>query len=365
MQIKKFKAKTLKEAIAEMKNEFGEDAIVLSTKVIDNFNDGIEHKLFEITAGVEEEELVEAISDDTKSTKVSDFQTEMKKLTEKIYGFNQKESEQNKNINKKGYKTTSDLVQIKNDLIEKDIDLDLVNTIMEKISQYSPFVNEANKEDYLISTLASLIPTSDFELNKKDQPKIISLVGPTGVGKTTCIAKLAVISKILHNLDIGLISIDTYRLGALDQLKIFSEISNIDFLVAYEPNDVKKYLKKFRKKDIVFVDTVGRSQNNSKLLNSINDFLKVTKVDETYLVLNSTSDYKVMLDVAEKFKVLNYDALIFTKLDEAITYGNLVNLVSKTGVPIKYLTNGQVIPDDIIAADSQFIANMIYTGNLN
>ena len=296
---------------------------------------------------------------------MNDFQTEMKKLTERIYGNSQKEKEQSNSTCSKNSKSGSDLNEIRNELIEKDINSNIVNTVIEKISQYAPFVDETNKEEYLISTLASLIPTSVFELDKKSQPKIISLVGPTGVGKTTCIAKLAVISKILHNLDIGLISIDTYRLGALDQLKIFSEISNIDFMVAYEPNDVKKYLKKFQNKDIVFVDTVGRSQNNSKLLNSINDFLKVVKVDETYLVLNSTSDYKVMLDVAEKFNVLNYDALVFTKLDEAITYGNLINLVTDTGIPIKYLTNGQVIPDDIIAADSQFIANMIYTGKLN
>jgi len=226
-------------------------------------------------------------------------------------------------------------------------------------------VDNANKEEYIISTLASMIPTSDFELNGEGKPKVISLVGPTGVGKTTCIAKLAVISKILHNLDIGLISIDTYRLGALDQLKIFSEISNIDFLVAYEPNDVAKFLKKFKKKDIVFIDTVGRSQNNKKLLNTINDFLKKVNIDETYLVLNSTSDYKIILDVAEKFKVLNYDAVIFSKLDEAISYGNIFNFVNQIDVPIKYLTNGQVIPDDIIAADSEFIANMVYSGKIN
>ena len=123
-------------------------------------------------------------------------------------------------------------------------------------------------------------------------------------------------------------------------------------------------MKKFKNKDIVFIDTVGRSQNNTKLLNSINDFLEKVKVDETYLVLNSTSDYKVMMDVAKKFKVLNYDALVFSKLDEAISFGNILNLVNEIKIPIKYLTNGQVIPDDIIAADSEFIANMVYTGKI-
>ncbi|MCW8850517.1 MAG: AAA family ATPase [Melioribacteraceae bacterium] len=367
MQIKKFTAKTLKEAIAEMKKDFGEEAIVLTTKVIDSYNNGMEQKLFELTAGIDEADSIEKYEKSREEAKVQDFQTEMKKLTEKIYGVPNSE----KIVNKKNTKqysenmSSDDIKAIKKELLDKDLKLEIVDTVIEKIAQYSPFVDNSNREDYVLSTLGSMIPTSDFELSKQSKPKVISLVGPTGVGKTTCIAKLAVISKILHNLDIGLISIDTYRLGALDQLKIFSEISNIDFLVAYEPNDISKFMKKFKNKDIVFIDTVGRSQNNSKLLNSINDFLSKVNVDETYLVLNSTSDYKVMLDVAKKFKVLNYDAFVFSKLDEAISFGNIVNLVNEIKVPIKYLTNGQVIPDDIIAADSEFIANMVYSGKLS
>ncbi|MCB9206106.1 MAG: AAA family ATPase [Ignavibacteriales bacterium] len=367
MQIKKFKAKTLKEAIAEMKEVFGDEAIVLSTKVIDSFENGLEQKMFEITASVDEQETFETNNNNLENSNVRDFQSEMKKMTEKIYGISGNDRTKNltKHPKEQKVKVFDDFEKIKSQLLDKDIKTEIANSVIEKVSQYSPFVDEANRDDYLISTLGSMIPTSEFELSKQNKPKVISLVGPTGVGKTTCIAKLAVISKILHNLNIGLISIDTYRLGALDQLKIFSEISNIDFLVAYEPNDIPKFMKKFKNKDIVFIDTVGRSQNNKKLLNSINDFLKKVKVDETYLVINSTSDYKVMKDVAEKFKVLNYDALVFSKLDEAISYGNIVNLVDEFKTPIKYLTNGQVIPDDIIAADSEFIANMIYSGKLN
>jgi flagellar biosynthesis protein FlhF len=302
------------------------------------------------------------------TNKAKDFQTEIKKMTEKIYGVasESKKIKPNEKRNIPSQKMeSSEISKIKLDLVDKDVNEKIANAVANKVTQYSPLLDGTNKEDYIVSTLASMIPTSDFKLNTGSKPKVISLVGPTGVGKTTCIAKLAVISKILHNLNIGLISIDTYRLGALDQLKIFSEISNIDFLVAYEPSDIPKFMRKFKNKDIVFIDTVGRSQNNTKLLNSINDFLTQVKVDETYLVLNSTSDYKIMLDVAKKFKVLNYDGLIFSKLDEAISYGNIVNLVTEIKTPIKYLTNGQVIPDDIIAADSEFIAKMIYRGKIN
>lgn len=371
MQIQKFKAKTLKDAIVKMKKEFGDEAIVLSTQVLEGISNGNPQKYFEITASIDVEEIYE--SNNTKEEdkpKPNNFQTEIKKMTEKIYGISG--SNKQAKVNEEKYKPVrknslnpSLLEKVKTNLIDKDISENNAKIVTSKLTQYSPFVNEVNIEDHAVSTIASMIPTSNFELTSQSKPKVISLVGPTGVGKTTCIAKLAVISKILHNLNIGLISIDTYRLGALDQLKIFSEISNIDFLVAYEPSDISKFMKKFKNKDIVFIDTVGRSQNNTKLLNSINDFLTQVKVDETYLVLNSTSDYKVMLDVAQKFKVLNYDGLIFSKLDEAISYGNIFNLVSEIQTPIKYLTNGQVIPDDIIAADSDFIAKMVYSGNFN
>lgn len=366
MQIKKFTGTTLKDAIAQMKNDFGEDAIVLGTKVIENYSKGVEQKLFEITASLDEDDSNPEIK--IEVPKVKSFETEMKKLTEKIYGIsNNPVNTASKTVHKSKRVEQNNIhfQTIQNLLREKDVSEENINKILKLISQYDAIVNESNKDEFIISSLASLIPTSDFEFNENSGQKVISIVGPTGVGKTTCIAKLAVISKILHNLNIGLISIDTYRLGALDQLKIFSEISNIDFLVAYEPKDIPKFMKKFKDKDIVFIDTVGRSQNNTKLLHSINQFLKTVKIDETYLVLNSTSDYKIMLDVAKKFKVLNYNGIIFSKLDEAVSFGNLFNLVEEVKTPIKYLTNGQVIPDDIIAADSEFIANMIYTGKIN
>lgn len=376
MQIKKYIGSTLKEAINRMKEELGGDAVILSTRVVEPIAGSGKQKYFEVTCGVEDDYDVPKKNVTAEPKKVvkeepKTFETELKKITEKVYGVSSKETVSEKPVkSKKAFEDDSltiksELKSIADTLLQRDIDKKVVNIIVDQLSKYTAFLTEDNIEQYVTSVISSMISTSKFEVSKSKKPKVIALIGPTGVGKTTCIAKLAVISKILHKLDVGLISIDTYRLGALDQLRIFSEVSNIELLVAYEPNEMPKLLSKFKKKDLVFIDTVGRSQKNTLLLKGIKDFLDAVKTDETYLVLNSTASTKNLIDVASKFKGLDFNGVIFTKLDEAVTYGNILNVVNAFGVPIKYLTNGQVIPDDIIAAEPDFIANMIYTGRIN
>jgi flagellar biosynthesis protein FlhF len=148
-------------------------------------------------------------------------------------------------------------------------------------------------------------------------------------------------------------------------LRIFSEISNIELKVANEAGEMADIINKFRKKDLIFIDTAGRSQNNIQQLYETKEFLNAAQVDETYLVVSSTSSTKLLLDVLNKYKQFNYNSVIYTKIDEAVTFGSILNVAVKKNVPISFLSNGQVIPDDIIAADSEFIANMIYTGKIN
>jgi flagellar biosynthesis protein FlhF len=306
------------------------------------------------------------------------FSDELQLLTDKIYQAQAKAKSAPKTAKvipletstssaepKRSELTEYDFKDIYDQLLHRDVSPRLADEIIEQLKKYGNILNRQNVDSYVVSIISSLMPISKFEFEKADRPKVVALVGPTGVGKTTCIAKLAVISKILHKLNVGLISIDTYRLGAIDQLKIFSEIANVEMAVAYEPEDMKGLLNQFKKKDIVFVDTAGRSQNNKKLLTDMNPFLEAINADEIYLVLSAASASKTMVDIAEKFKSVNYNGLVLTKLDEAVSYGGILNVSSSFGTPIKYLTNGQVIPDDIIAAESEFIANLVYTGKLN
>ncbi|HEX2866401.1 MAG TPA: flagellar biosynthesis protein FlhF [Ignavibacteriales bacterium] len=397
MQIKKYIAATLKDASEQMKRELGQNAIVLSTRIIDDDPRYGHKRVFELTAGMEDDfdrpkpggeaarQKVQKTSSEPAlkpQPKQRTFQDELRELSERVYlppekgTLTQEKPQLQKAKAPAGRpiapkKDTSketlqrELKEISDTLIAREVQKSIVDVIIDQLGKYSEFLQPSNIDNYVISTISSMIPTSAFEVQKKQKTKVIALVGPTGVGKTTCIAKLAVISKILHNLNIGLISLDTFRLGAIDQLKIFSEISNIEMRVAYEPKEIPALIAEFRKKDIVFIDTAGRSQNNAGLLKETSRFLAATKVDEVYLVLSTTSTTKNILDVAQKFRILNYNGVVFTKLDEAVSFGNILNITANFNVPVKYLTNGQIIPDDIIAADAQFIANMIYTGKVS
>jgi len=379
MHIKKYRAASLKEATQIMKSELGSEALILGTKVVADENDS-RLKLYEITAGVDKFEIAE----ETKAkvikqnlSQCNSFADEMKNMSAKIYQQNQNQKQRiseaygvtpkvEKEVEIPKAKPVEDdrMKAIIKNLTEREVQKSVVLSIMEQLKKYKNFLSKDNLENYVQTCLGSLILTKTLDLNVKKQNKVIALVGPTGVGKTTTIAKLALIAKIIHKLDVGLISIDTYRLGAIDQLKSFADVSHTDFLVAYEPSEMPALMKKFSKKDIVFIDTVGRNHKNDAQLKTNLDFLESVKIDETFLVLSATSSTRNLIEIAKKFKIFNYGAFIMSKIDEAVVHGNIINLSTKTGSPIAFLTNGQTIPDDIISADKDYIANLIYTGQL-
>lgn len=371
MQIKKYVAATLKEASAQMKEELGSEAIILSTRVFDDGNSSGRKKMFEIVAGLDSKMAAETeAADPVPNLKDKTFDAELKKLSEKIYNpitgaiqVKQVEDKAKKNVPENFLE--KELKEIVDVLVYREVQKSIVTAILNQLKKYKSILNTENLDSYVLSSIASLIPTAAFELKKRGTPKVVSLVGPTGVGKTTCIAKLAVISKILQNLDVGLISIDTFRLGAIDQLRTFSEISDIELLVAYEPGEMPELIKKLKKKDIIFIDTAGRSQKNLSNLEKTKEFLDAAGSNETFLVLSATGSSKNLVDVAERFKVFNYNSIMFTKIDEAVSFGNILNTSVATNVPITFLTNGQIIPDDIISADSDFLAKMILTGKVS
>jgi flagellar biosynthesis protein FlhF len=369
MQIKKYVAPSLKEATRQMKTELGDEAVILGTRVIEGDKRFNMTKMYEITAGIDnagQKSIGRNISESQNIKK--SYDAEVEELTKKIFSETaragidaSKTTRKEKSLPAKSYE--KEIKEIAETLHLHEVQKNITATLVKHLQNSANFMEGSNLENYLVSSMASMLQTKEFKVTK-GKAKKIALVGPTGVGKTTCIAKLAVISKIIHKLNVGLISIDTYRLGAIDQLRIFSEISDIEMAVAYEPEEIPKLVKKFKDKDLVFIDTVGRSQKNKENLEQIKKYLQAAQVDETILVVSSTSSTRTLNDVGERFKTLGYSSVIFSKIDEAVAYGNIMNLVVTHNVPVMFLTNGQVIPDDIISVNPSFLANMIFSGKL-
>ncbi len=368
MQIKKYLASTLKEATHQMKTELGPEAIILGTRVIEGEKRFNMKKMYEITVGVDQPVRINKSAAQNLDYN-SNFNSELEKLSNKIYGKDQKQNISSEKINQPerqqqiDKKIEKQIKEITYTLEMHEVHKSIIKSLIHHLTNTTAFIEDTNLENYLLSSMASMIPTTELKINK-NKTTTIALVGPTGVGKTTCIAKLAVISKIIHKLKVGLISIDTYRLGAIDQLRIFSEISDIEMAVAYEPEDMPKLIKKFKGKDLIFIDTVGRNQKAKENLESIHKYLSAAQADKTILVVNTATSMRTLNDVVEKFKVVKYSSVIFSKVDEAVAYGNIMNVAVIHKVPVMFLSNGQVIPDDIVSVDPSFLANLVYSGKL-
>lgn len=251
-------------------------------------------------------------------------------------------------------------------LIEHDVNERLALELTEAVYKSMP-PGEMDRKDLidqrLIETIAGLVKTGTTSKPESKRPRVVALVGPTGAGKTTTIAKLTAIEKFVNNAGVGLITVDTFRIGAIEQLRTFAFIADIPMEVVYRPTEVSSALKKFSDKDVVFVDTVGRSQRAKKDLAELKKFVDAAKPDEVHLVLSASTSGKTLADVVERFKTLHPNNLIFSKIDEAVTFGPLFNIVQKMNVNVSYLTTGQGVPDDIVAADGIKIASLVYQGS--
>jgi len=249
-------------------------------------------------------------------------------------------------------------------LLQQDVDekyaLTLANSVMKRI-QPDQISSRSVVEQVLLQSISHAIPVA-VKGKQQKKNKVVVLVGPTGVGKTTTIAKLAAIEKLVHGKNVALISCDTYRIGAIEQLKTFAVIADIPMQVVYKTPDLSSALKKFQRYDVVFIDTVGRSQKAKKELQDIKKIVQSAKADEVHLVVSGQTNTATLLDIVEHFSVVSPTHLIFSKLDEAAIFGPLYNIVQKTKIPVSYFTTGQAVPDDICVSDGIKFAKMLYQG---
>jgi flagellar biosynthesis protein FlhF len=190
-------------------------------------------------------------------------------------------------------------------------------------------------------------------------PRVTCLIGPTGVGKTTTIAKLAARANLFDKKRIALVTFDTYRIGAVDQLKTYGEILGVPVEVVFTPQELRAVISRCRGYDEIFVDTVGRSHNNQMQVSELKAFVEGAEPDTIHLVVSLTTQYDLLLDVVRAYSQVRPHSLLFTKMDEARSFGTIVNLVTETGLPFEFIANGQNVPDDLIAPDPTKVSQLI------
>ncbi|MCC3376220.1 flagellar biosynthesis protein FlhF [Cohnella sp. REN36] len=195
-----------------------------------------------------------------------------------------------------------------------------------------------------------LAPAADDGLSA--ETKIVNFVGPTGVGKTTTIAKLGAEQAFVHRRSVGFITADTYRIAAVDQLRTYADILNVPLEVVFSPSELTRAYKKLEDRDLLFMDTAGRNYRNELFVSEVNSLLAPGQKAETFLVLSLTHKYGDMRQVAENFARYGVHRLLLTKMDETDSYGAMLNLVMEFGFQIPYVTFGQTVPDDIRRFDA-------------
>ncbi|MBI1311885.1 flagellar biosynthesis protein FlhF [bacterium] len=189
--------------------------------------------------------------------------------------------------------------------------------------------------------------------------RIVALVGPTGVGKTTTIAKLAANFRLRDGIRMGLVTVDTYRIAAVEQLRTYAEIIDLPMKVVTSPQEMRRALDELADLDLVLIDTAGRSPRDELKIQELKQMLGEASIDEVHLVMSLTASVRSIKMTCEQFRPVNPTALILTKLDEAAGMGSLVSVSREVSLPFSYLTTGQDVPEDIEPANASRIARLV------
>lgn len=418
MTINKFQGKTEEEAIAKAKQEFGENAVIMNVKEVKpkGLFRAFKNSTYEVTAAMEEKEqfvnpkralqntkkLHDSINlsadekiDIPKPEAKPDFreliqktmpnssrmqEPEEKKIEQRLDDLSNRieeslartpkgeKPEAENPVKEKPSSEEFHFVRILySTLLKNEVNEKYVNQILDEIEK---FIRPGNSVDVILSNVYQKLilrfgqpKTIDLSGSK---PKILFFVGPTGVGKTTTIVKIASKYKVEYDKKVAFITADTYRIAATEQLQVYANILDAPMAIAYSQAELNDSIAKFEDYDLVFVDTAGFSHKNEKQRNDMKTLLGGVSEEynkEVYLVLSATTKYMDLLDIVDSYREIADYKLIFTKLDETTTYGNLLNIKLYSGADLSYTTNGQNVPDDIELFDTQKIVKKLLGGN--
>ena len=228
------------------------------------------------------------------------------------------------------------------------------------VNSINSSVTDPGFEGRLAAALGSQFPVSGPLRLKKGSPLVVAFVGPTGSGKTTTLAKLAAHCCLSKSKKISIITADTYRIAAIEQIRIFADLVKVGLQVVFSPDEVPGALAECEGSDVVFVDTAGRSQRNREHMEELRALLETLRPDETHLVLSATTKDSALSEMVRNYSGVKINRLLFTKLDETAKLGNIFNAVSEVGIPVSYFTTGQSVPDDIeLAQAGKFVKRLM------
>lgn len=248
------------------------------------------------------------------------------------------------------------------ELLDAEVSEDLASELLERVrSQASAeqVVETAHLKDMLAESIEHEIPIAGPIRAGVDRRRLVALVGPTGVGKTTTIAKLAANFQLREKCRVGLITVDTYRIAAVEQLRTYADIIDLPMEIVATPREMHQALARMAGLDLILMDTAGRSPRDEVKLQELKSMLAEAAPDEVHLVLSSVASASTLVKTAAQFAAVGTTSLILTKLDEAVSLGNLLPLVRSSRLPLSYLTHGQNVPDDITIAQAGRLARTI------
>jgi len=256
----------------------------------------------------------------------------------------------------------NELFHLYTGLIDADVEDEVARELTFRLKQQAN-PQQLQDANFTKSLLAGMVE-SEIRCGPTIQPapgqrKVVALVGPTGVGKTTTIAKLAANFRIRDGIKMGLVTVDTYRIAAVEQLRTYAEIIDLPMKVVTSPLEMRRALDELVGLDLVLIDTAGRSPRDELKIQELKSLLAEAQVDEVHLVMSMTASLRSLQATAENFSVANTTSMILTKLDEAAGMGALLSVSRNVPLPVSYLTTGQDVPDDIEPADATRVARLI------
>ena len=347
MQVKKYRARTIKEASAKVKNVLGPDAMILSTQKISRAG---EDNVFEITA------LTGAKNISGESPNMlGEVKQELMSIKEMLYLLNNSDVFIEKLITYPG------ALSLYTKMIKNGVTDHYVRLFFERTGAFNghPVKDMKSVKGRALKEITKAIDVTDpFDIKENNQI-ITAFIGTTGVGKTTTIAKLAARLMLERAKKVGLISLDAYRIGAMEQLKTYANILGVPCFQAFKKNDLLFALRRMEGKDVVLIDTAGQSQYDRSRLDELRRLIPGDLNISTHLLLSIATAESEMNKAADNFRCLNYQSYIFTKKDETQKCGTILNQIMKQNLPVSYITTGQNVPEDIEQAEREKLLKLI------